>query len=148
MGAVATFDYPGWVARYPEFSQVAQPTAQAYFNEATIYHANDVSGPVRDATVQLMLLNMVTAHIAQMNAVINGQPAPTIVGRISQASEGSVSVTSEYSTNVPGQMAWFIQTKYGAAYWQATAPYRTMRYRPGAPKPVDPFAISIGRRTW
>ena len=35
---------------------------------------------------------------------------------------------------------WFVQTKYGAAYWAATARYRTARYYPGP----QPFGRGAG----
>lgn len=143
MGAVATFDYPTWAARYPEFSAVSSALAQAYFGEATLYLANDGTGPVQDAGQQLALLNMLTAHIAALNAGTNGQPASPLVGRIAHASEGSVSVSTEMPA-MPGSAAWFMQTKYGLSYWQATAQYRTMRYVPGR----QPFAQGPFRRCW
>jgi len=49
MGVIVQFNYDRWLARYPEFSQVPQPTAQEYFGEATLYLRNDGTGPVRDA---------------------------------------------------------------------------------------------------
>lgn len=131
MGVIVEFDYDVWVARYPEFAGVSEAAAQAYFDEATIYNRNDGGGPVPTAAVQSTLLNMLTAHIAARYATINGQVPSTLVGRISDASEGSVSVKADYAEATPGSMAWYIQTKYGADYWQASAPYRTMRYRPG-----------------
>ena len=128
MGVTVTFDYPAWVARYPEFGYVELPLAQAYFDEATLYLRNDGSGPVPKVSVQKMLLNMLTAHIAALNAAsASGQPASGIVGRITNASEGSVSVAAEMRGSELAE--WFFQTKYGASFWQATAPYRTMRYR-------------------
>jgi hypothetical protein len=68
MSAIVQFNYARWIARYPEFSQVQQPTAQEYFGEATLYLRNDGTGPVRDAETQLRLLNMLTAHIAALIA--------------------------------------------------------------------------------
>lgn len=139
MGAVVTFSYPAWVARYPEFAQVTEPTAEQYFAEATVYHANDGSGPVTDAIVQSVLLNMMTAHIAARYAIINGETPSRLVGRISNATEGSVSVAVEGFAGVPGSQQWLMQSKYGADYWAATAPYRTMHYRAPAPRSFDPF---------
>lgn len=131
MCGVVSFDYPAWAARYPELStSVAQPLAQLYFNEAGLYLNNTASSVVRDLSARAMLLNMLTAHIAKMNATINGQPPSPLVGRISAAGEGSVSVGTDYQ--VPGTAAWFAQTPYGAAYWQATLPYRSARYVPGS----------------
>lgn len=128
MGVAVTFNYAKWVARYPEFASVSEPTAQAYFDEATIYLRNDGSGPTSSPTVQLTLLNMLTAHIAARYAVIDGKSASDLVGRISNATEGSVSVQADMDA-VPGTAAWYMQTKYGADFWNATAAYRTFRYR-------------------
>lgn len=134
MGIVVQFDYAAWAAFYPEFNNtVSEQQANLCFAQATIYHANDGSGPVSTSLIQSALLNMVTAHIAQLQYGSSQQDAGPLVGRISSASEGSVSAQTEYSAPPSANMAWYIQTKYGAAYWQATAPYRTMRYR--APEP-------------
>lgn len=133
MGVIVTFNYAAWLLAYPEFTGVvAQPQAQEYFNIATSIHRNDGGGPVNDTTVQLNLLNMLTAHIAALFAppAAGQAPANNLVGRISSATQGSVNVQAAYSTSVTQQMAFFIQTKYGALYWAATSPYRTMRYIP------------------
>jgi len=133
MGVVVQFDYNAWIARYPEFSTVPSNTATMYFNEATLYVRNDGGGPVADSNTQLTLLNMVTAHIACMNFGVGGQAPSPLVGRVSTASEGSVSigVTADYQ---PGTPQWFVSTKYGAAYWAASAQYRTMRYSRALPR--------------
>jgi hypothetical protein len=132
MGVIVSFDYATWTALYPEFTSTVNPSqAQQYFSVATTIHRNDGFGPVNDATQQLNLLNIVTAHIAALFAPpAPGQQASTVVGRVNSASQGSVSVQAAYSNNVSEQMAWFIQTKYGALYWAATQPFRTMRYVP------------------
>src|SRR5579885_3642968 len=136
MGAIVEFNYSAWQARYPEFSQVTQTQAEAYFAEASLYHANDGSGPVNDATAQLALLNMLTAHIAYLYSGTATQPASQLVGRIGDASEGSVAVRADMGVQ-PGSAAWFQQSKYGASYWAATMVYRTMRYR--RPRFCGPF---------
>ena len=130
MGAVATFDFAKWQASYPEFSGVTSGQAAAFFDQATIYLANDGSGPVSDAGKQLTLLNMLVAHIAALSVNADGTPKPpsSPVGRISSASEGSVSAQFDMGTT-PGTAAWYQQTRYGAAFYAATAQYRTMRYR-------------------
>lgn len=137
-GTVVVFDYSVWSARYPEFADtVSAGLAAMYFNEATAYLSNTVWGS-EDAGRQAMLLNMLTAHIAFLNAGTGAQPATPLVGRITNASEGSVSVAVDMGTVTPSS-AWFLQTKYGAAFWAATASKRTMRYIPA------PF---LGSRRW
>jgi hypothetical protein len=140
MGAIAIFDPAAWVARYPEFGSVTPAQAQGYFDEAVLYLRNDGSGPVRDdlVGVQLMLLNMLTAHIAELNRLTsNGHAVSQLVGRIDSASQGAVSVHAEM--DVPaGSGQWFAQTKYGASFWAASAAYRAFRYRPGPRRVFDP----------
>ena len=135
--AVVAFDPTGFLARYPEFASVNQATLGAYFNEATIYLNNTDASPVTDGSVgglRSTLLNMLTAHIAKLNATVDGNAPSDLVGRVDQATQGSVSVHADMG-QVPGSAAWYMQTKYGAAYWAATAAYRTMRYYPGASIP-------------
>jgi hypothetical protein len=128
------FDYATWVARYPEFAGVSQPLAQAYFNEAGLYFSNQ--GWTGALSIAPTLLNMLTAHLAWLyaprdasgNPASTGQPASPITGRISSASEGSVSVTTELNSSGSPSEAWFTQTKYGFSFWQATAQFRTAIY--------------------
>ncbi len=129
-----TFNYGVWVARYPEFVNIDQSLAQAYFDEANVYCENSICNPA--LCILPTLLNMLTAHIAWLNAPRDAQgnpsssgtqPASAIVGRISSATEGSVSVQAE-NDYPPGTPQWYQQSKYGAAFWAATAPYRTARY--------------------
>lgn len=128
MGVTVTFDYDKWVKRYPEFNTVDDCTAQGYFDEACLYLRNDGGGPVGSESLQLTLLNMLTAHVAKLNATINGQAPSGLVGRITDASEGSVSVSVDKMT-MSEASAWFMQTQYGAAFWQATRGFRTAVYR-------------------
>lgn len=129
MGVIVTFDYPAWKALFPAFATVTEPVAQSYFDLATTVHRNDGGGPVPTAAIQSNLLNLLTAHIAQlMQPLASGQGG--LVGRVASATEGSVSVQAAYSNNVSEQMAWFVQTQYGAMYWTATAPFRSARYIP------------------
>lgn len=130
MGAIAAFDYATWVARYPEFASVDPSLATLYFQEATLYLSNDGSSPVQSVDRQLMLLNMLTAHIAMMNSGASGQAPSGFVGPIQSASQGSVSVSASVGAQT-GSAMWYMATKYGAAFYRATAGYRTARYVPG-----------------
>jgi hypothetical protein len=128
MGSVA-FDPTAFKARYPEFVTVSNDTLTAYFTEATLYLDNTDASPITNLVFRELLLNMIVAHLAQIYSGSNGQAPSQLVGRISQASEGSVSVTTD-AMPVAGSAAWFNQTKYGAQYWAATLPLRRFRYVP------------------
>ena len=128
------FDYPTWAARYPTLgAQVGSDLAQLYFNEAELYCDNTDTSPIADLTQRAMLLNMVVAHIAQLT--ITGQ-----VGRVTSASEGSVSTSLEYI--FPGGASWFAQTQYGIAFWEATKQYRTFQFYQGYPRSFEPYPYS------
>lgn len=141
-----TFDYQQWALRYPEFdSTVTQPQAQDYFDQATIYHANDGSGPVKDEAQQRVLLYLLTAHLAQIYSGSSTTPLNPFIGPISSATEGSVSVAAQIP-QIPGSSAWFALSKYGYNYWFATAPFRTARYRAVVPRQFNPpFVVPIAR---
>jgi hypothetical protein len=135
MGVIATFDYGLWSTRYPEFSNVSAMQAELLWEEAAIYHRNDGGGPVTSIPMQQAMLNMLVAHLAMLNYGTAAAPASGLVGRISSATQGSVSVSADL-TGAPGTAIWFSQTSYGLSYWQATAVFRSMHYRRGHPRPL------------
>lgn len=139
MTAAVTFDYAAWIVEYPEFSLVSSGQAQGYFNRAGLYFINDACNPAFGAGTLLMLLNLLTAHIAWLNAPRNalGQPdstgtqtASSLVGRINTATEGSVSVGSEFKGDGGPTQDWYLSTRYGSDFWVATGWTRTGRYIP------------------
>lgn len=131
MDGVAVFDYQAWGARYPELAAtIGEPQAAGYFADAGLYLNNTASSVVKDLPARTSLLYMVTAHLAQIFRSKNGALVNPLVGRISSATQGSVTVQA--TMDLPaGTAQWWNQTSYGAAFWAATARYRSMRYRPG-----------------
>lgn len=128
--AVATIDWSNWSFRYPDLvPYVTEGLATAYFAEAGLYLDNTDCSPIQNVARRGLILGMIAAHIALLNAPVNDGEAQKLVGRISNASEGSVSVAT--ALTVPGSAEWFAQTQPGFAAWQAMAAYRTFRYFPG-----------------
>ena len=127
------FDYTAWNARYPEFAGTVanQAAAQPFFNEACLYLDNTGSSPITDDSVggqRSLILNMITAHIAYMAVgVTAGASGSQLVGRISDAAEGSVSVRTD-NQYPQGSPQWYQQTRYGSAAWAAMAPFRMFNY--------------------
>lgn len=124
--AAVVFDPTAFKARYPEFAAVSDATLTACFMEAGLYLSNADNSPVQNLTRRATLFNMLTAHVAYLGGLLSADGMPRPVGRVSQASEGSVSAAFEFLT--PGTAAWFTQTQYGAAFWQATSGLRGFRY--------------------
>jgi hypothetical protein len=152
MASIVAFNYPQFVAQFPEFEQVDQATISGWFTVAgaTICR-NDGLGPVSNATTQMVLMMFATAHLIQLFvSQLNGQPntespaavpPPNIVGRISSATEGSVAVQAEMSAPPSAAAAFWYQTRYGTAWWAMTAPYRTFRYLPGPQRYFGPYGL-------
>jgi hypothetical protein len=139
------FDYATWIMTFPEFAGVGQPQADLYFGIATSFVKNDGTGPVRNPHLLRNLLNLTTAHVAKLFSMqSNGQPSSSggeapagLVGRISSATEGSVSVSTEFESDGAAS-AWWNQTQYGVTAYRMLAPFRTMRYLPGPRRRYNP----------
>jgi hypothetical protein len=155
-GAIQTvspvvFDYAYFQAQYPAIAEWCSPgEAQGYFDFATMFCDNSgigmsqvidqwgnilpcraIGSPVTDVPTRQRLLGLLTAHIATLIAPLNGEPSSSLVGRISSASEGSVSVSVDLPM-VAGE-AFYAQTKFGFMFWTLTARYRLARYFPPQP---------------
>ena len=124
--AAVVFDPTAFKARYPEFAAVPDATLTACFMEAGLYLSNADNSPVQNLTRRATLFNMLTAHVAYLGGLLSADGMPRPVGRVSQASEGSVSASFEGPP--PGSAQWFQQSQYGASFWQATSSLRGFRY--------------------
>ncbi len=133
--AVVTFDSTAFLQRYPEFAMVSPTNLGLCFTEATLYLNNTDNSAVSDIPTRTLLLWMLTAHIAYLNYGANGNPPTQRVGRVSSAGQGTVSVSTQMGTALNGR-AWYDQTKYGAAYWQASLRFRGATYVTPPQQPV------------
>ena len=148
--AVAVFNYTSWAALFPILANggVTEEVALSFFDSATLLLNNGDCSPVQDVDKRLKLLNWVVAHLAALAGypLAPGATTPSppgMVGRVSRATEGTVSVESDYGT-VGENQAWWIQTQYGATFWQMTRWLRTARYVPARPRYFGPAQL-LGR---
>jgi len=125
--AVVIFDPAAFKAAYPQFAAVSDAVLTNYFNLATLYLSNKDCSIVQDVDRRTTLLWLLTAHIAFLSGALNPDGTPGLVGRISSATEGSVSVATEMP--MTPSSAWFMQTQWGAMFWQSTLSLRSFRYR-------------------
>lgn len=125
--AVVIFDPAAFKAAYPLFVNVSDALLTEYFNIATLYLSNSDCSIVQDIPKRTTLLWLLTAHIAYLSGALNPGGTPGLVGRVSNATEGSVSVATEYPMSP--NSAWFLQTQWGAIYWQAILSLRSFHYR-------------------
>lgn len=145
---IAVFDYGMWSARYPELAgSVDAALGGAYFAEAGLYLPNDECSPVADVSRRGVLLNMLVAHIAKLNAPINGQAPSGGVGRVESATEGGVTVKLSIGEASDAEQ-WYAQTQYGWAFWNSTRGLRTARYVSVPPRNFEPYPGMAGRYGW
>lgn len=129
---IVAFDPAAFKADFPAFSTISDPALQLNFNLATLQLDNSIYSVVQDVGIRTALLNLLVAHITALLNGVNGQPASGAVGRVSQATQGSVSAGLAYTTKSEAA-AYYSQTPWGAQFWQSTVTYRTARYVSGYP---------------
>ncbi len=125
---VVVFDPTAFKVRYPVFAAVSDALLYLCFDDATLILSNSDDSPVQNATRRTQLLNMLVAHIAYLGGALNPSGGAVPVGRVSQATQGSVSASMDYRT--PEAQAWFSQTQWGVLFLQATLNLRSFRYIP------------------
>jgi len=141
--AVAVFDYAQWTALFPEMGSVNEALAGSFFSIAGLGLLDNTDGSsVQDVTARQTMLNYATAHLASLAGypLAAGQTLPVpreLIGRVSSATEGSVSVSTDYGA-VSNSQAWWLQTQYGALFWELTRWLRTARYVPAQPRYFGP----------
>lgn len=131
--AIVSLDVDTFRAIYPEFSNVSDTVLGFMFSEAGLYLNNTNYSKISDVTVREQLLYMLVAHLCYIRlGTASGQGGTGLVGRVSSASEGSVSVGTELG-GLNDSATWFAQSPYGLMYWQATAGFRLgSAYYPGS----------------
>lgn len=130
MGVVA-LDIPKFRAMYPEFSNITDVQLPFLFSQATDYLNNTEFSLIDDVVKRERLLYLMMAHLAYLRFGNNkGNGGSGLVGRISSASEGSVSVSTDLG-QVEFRYSWYAQSPYGLDFWEATKVYRMANYYPG-----------------
>lgn len=135
-----TFDPVAFVAAFPAFTSVPAAALSANFQYATLLLDNSCCSTVKDAPTRALMLNLIVAHITALLNGVNGDPPQGVVGRVSNAAEGSVSVSTEMMAQSESASYWN-QSPWGAQYWRISAQYRSAKYFPPAfsntPSPWD-----------
>jgi hypothetical protein len=131
--AIVIFDPAAFKLAFPEFATVTDARLQMLFDlAACTLLDNAANDPCMSLCQRTNLFNLLVAHLLALfgtgaagASTDNGAP----VGRLSSATEGSVSSSFEYNIPSGSAMApWYLQTQYGALFWTATAPFRSARY--------------------
>lgn len=134
---VVVFDPAAFIVNFPQFATVAEAALTYNFQRACQILDNTDCSPVCDLTERALLLDLLVAHITALNQGVNGVAPSGLVGRVSDATQGTIHVGTDYGPT-SAAAAWYLQTQWGAEYWNDTAKYRTMRYVPGRSYPAPP----------
>lgn len=137
--AAVELDYAAWILQFPAFNTLTEPVVQGYWDIASEMVGNTPCCGLMPVSKRATLLNLLTAHIAQLFSGANGQGPSGMVGRISSATQGSVSVTAAAIGGTSPTAEWYNQTPYGALAWVLLGPYRSARYVPGPSRSFEPI---------
>lgn len=139
MSNIFVFDPVLFKQIYPQFNALSDELLEFFFEKAEstlLDNSENACVPLKERKYLFYLL---VAHMADLhNRVAEGNGG--LVGNITSASEGSVSIGVQtlQSTSALGQ--WLNQTPYGAEWWVLTARYRTGLYIiENLAMPVDRF---------
>jgi hypothetical protein len=127
--SIVVFDPAAFAIAYPEFATVAQARTTMLFDmaAATLLDNTDNS-PVMDIGLRTQLFYLLVAHLLLLLGSAPTAPDNTPPGRLSSATEGTITTSFEYLLPPGSAMApWFVQTKYGAMFWTMTAQFRSAR---------------------
>lgn len=134
MSGVVVFDPVEFRALYPTI-QATDDQLEMYFEMAETFLDNTKCSVVKDLGARKRLLYLLVAHIATLTG--QAEKGNNVVGRVSSATEGTVSIGLDYGT-MGNNERWYLQTPWGAMYWQLTKKYRSAVYRMGLrPMPVQ-----------
>ena len=130
--AVVALDIEKFKKQYPVFNNLTPDDVyKRLFALACLKVNNTDNSVITDIEERETLLYLLMAHFAELDPGIvdaNGSHGSGgLVGRVSSASEGSVSISSEYAAMTQNS-AWYLQTQYGAMYWELISKYRKFRY--------------------
>ena len=126
--AVVIFDPENFRTLYPAFSDETKYSNELlteYFGMAAEFVGNSDStsfaayDPENHVYLRKRLLDLVMCHLLTLDENMTGP-----VGRISSASQGSVSTSFDLLKTNSYVGDWWAQTRCGAQYWIMTARYR------------------------
>lgn len=125
-----TNQYVAFIGAFPEFSAVPFPRTQALFSLAECTLLDNTPGsPVVDICYRTHLFYLLMGHLLLLLGSSPTTPDNTPPGRLSTATEGTITAGFEYLIPAGSMSApWYLQTKYGALYWTATVRFRSLRY--------------------
>lgn len=126
-----------------DFREVYAPNFDKYTNAQLNWFFESIEGLLDNNESSCISLKnrkrwyyLLVAHKAELqNRINNGNSG--LVGRISSATEGSVSISSDYPMGSGALEQWLKTTPYGAEFYAITLPWRSVLwFASSRPMPV------------
>lgn len=137
MSNVFVFDPAAFKLAYPQFAKFTDEQLINFFEKVENTVLDNTESSCISLANRKKWFYLLVAHNAELqNRIDDGNSE--FVGRISSATEGSISVTSDYSMGSGAMEQWLKQTLYGAKFYAFTAPWRTALWvSASTPMPVN-----------
>ena len=127
MTNVVVFDPDFFKQKYPQFIGLSNELLEYFFEKSETTMLDNSEAACVPLKERKMLFDLLVAHQAQLQERINDGSA-SLVGNITSATEGSVSIGVNAPTSSSAMGQWLMQTPYGQEYWVLTAKYRNALY--------------------
>lgn len=136
MSNVFVFDPAAFKLAYPQFAKFTDEQLNFFFKSVENRIVDNTESSCFSLDDREIWFYLLVAHKAELQNRINDGNSG-LVGRISSATEGSVSISTDYSMGSGALEQWLKQTPYGAEFYAMTAPYRKVLWVAAtAPMPV------------
>ncbi len=124
--AKVKFDYDLFCGQFPHIKLPSMGELAGLWELAEAYVGNDQNSPIpydpdNGVHTRRVALYLALAHLIQLRQLTANSG---LAGRITSATEGSVTVSVEAYTANSLNAQWWSQTNEGAQYWMLTAAYR------------------------
>lgn len=139
MSNIFVFDPVLFKEIYPQFKDFSDELLEFFFEKAESTLLDNTECACVPIKERKFLFYLLVAHYAELQQRIN-EGNSSLVGRVSSASEGSVSISTEFNLGTSSVGQWLNQTPYGSEYWMAISKYKTALYViENKAMPVDRF---------
>ncbi len=137
MSNIFVFNPSDFREAYPQFSKLTDEQLNWFFEMANGDLLDNSPSSCINLKTRKKLFYLLVAHFAELqNRIDNGNSS--LVGRVSSATEGSVSIGVDYNMGTGALEQWLKQTPYGATFYALTAKYRTaLWFAAEKPMPVN-----------
>lgn len=124
MSNVYVFDPVAFKLAYPQFAKFTNEQLIQFFEEVENSVVDNTESSCFSLANRKKWFYLLVAHNAELqNRIDSGNTG--LVGRISSATEGSVSITTDYNMGDGALGQWLNQTPYGAKFFALTTAWRS-----------------------